>query len=96
MALILELLPSCRCRCPNLSNRWHYHPVMMILSTMHRWMIPSHKLFMFLFWRFFGDVRREFIQRLSATLHGTFGSYLRDAFQEGSVDAVTCLLVPRA
>jgi hypothetical protein len=25
------------------------------------------------------DVRREFMQRLSAALHGTLGSYLRDA-----------------
>jgi hypothetical protein len=45
---------------------------------------------------FLGDVRREFMQRLSAALHGTLGSYLRDAFHEGSVDAVACLLVPRA
>jgi hypothetical protein len=43
-----------------------------------------------------GDVRREFMQRLFAALHGTLGSYLRDAFQEGSVDAVACLLVPRS
>jgi hypothetical protein len=48
------------------------------------------------FRRFRGDVRREFMQRLSATLHGNLGSYLRDAFQEGSVDAVACLFVPRA
>jgi hypothetical protein len=41
-------------------------------------------------------VRREFMQRLSAALHGTLGSYLRDAFQEGSADAVACLPVPRA
>jgi hypothetical protein len=27
------------------------------------------------------------MQRLSAALHGTLGSYLRDAFQEGSADA---------
>jgi hypothetical protein len=32
------------------------------------------------FRRFFGDVRREFMQRVSASLHGTLGSYLRDAF----------------
>jgi hypothetical protein len=31
------------------------------------------------FRRFWGDVRREFMQRLSAALHGTLGSYLRDA-----------------
>jgi hypothetical protein len=43
------------------------------------------------FRRFLGDVRREFIQRLSAALHGTLGSYLSDALQEGSVDAVARL-----
>jgi hypothetical protein len=48
------------------------------------------------FLRFLGDVRREFMQRLSAALHGTLGSYLRDAVREGCVDAVACLLVPRA
>ena len=48
------------------------------------------------FRRFWGDVRREFMQRLSAPLHGTLGSYLRDALQEGSADAVACLPVPRA
>jgi hypothetical protein len=47
------------------------------------------------FWRFLGDVRREFMQRLCVALHGTPGSYLRDAFHEGSVDAVACLHVPR-
>jgi hypothetical protein len=31
------------------------------------------------------DVRREFRQRLSTALHG---SYLRNAFQEGSADVV--------
>jgi hypothetical protein len=30
---------------------------------------------------FFGDVRRGFMQRLLAALHGTLGSYLRDALQ---------------
>jgi hypothetical protein len=48
------------------------------------------------FRRFWGDVRREFVQRLSTNLHGTLGSYLRDALQEGSTDAVACLPVPRA
>jgi hypothetical protein len=48
------------------------------------------------FRRFLGGARREFMQRLSAALHGTLGSYLRDAFQEGSADAVACLPVPRA
>jgi hypothetical protein len=28
---------------------------------------------------FWGDVRREFVQCLFAALHGTLGSYLRDA-----------------
>jgi hypothetical protein len=42
------------------------------------------------------DVRREFLQRLSAALHGTLGSYLRDALHEGSADAVACLIAPRA
>jgi hypothetical protein len=32
------------------------------------------------FRRFWGDVRREFMQGLSAALHDTMGSYLRDAF----------------
>jgi hypothetical protein len=36
------------------------------------------------------------MRRLSAALHGTLGSYLRDALQEGSVDALACLRVPRA
>ena len=43
-----------------------------------------------------GYVRREFMERLSATLHGTLGSYLRDASQEGSADAVACLPGPWA
>jgi hypothetical protein len=48
------------------------------------------------FRRFWGEVRREFVQSLSVALHGTLGSYVRDALHEGSVDAVACLLVPRA
>jgi hypothetical protein len=48
------------------------------------------------FRRFLGDMRREFMQRLSVALHGTMGSYLRDDFQEGTADAVACLPVPRA
>jgi hypothetical protein len=35
-------------------------------------------------------------QRLSVALHGTLGSYLRDALHEGIADAVACLPVPRA
>jgi hypothetical protein len=48
------------------------------------------------FWRFWGDVGREFMQRLFATLHGTLGTYLRDALQEGSGGAMAYLPVPRA
>jgi hypothetical protein len=35
-------------------------------------------------------------RRLFAALHGTLGSHLRDALQEGSADAVACLPIPRA
>jgi hypothetical protein len=48
------------------------------------------------FRRFLGDVRREFMQRLCATLHGTLGSYLRDALDEVCANVVACLSVPRA
>jgi hypothetical protein len=48
------------------------------------------------FRRFWGHVRREFMQRLFAPLHGTLGSYLRDGVHEGSVAAVAYLHVPRA
>jgi hypothetical protein len=48
------------------------------------------------FRRFWGDVRRKFVQRLSNALHGTLGSYLRDALHEDSANAVACLPVPRA
>jgi hypothetical protein len=50
------------------------------------------------FLRFLGDVRREFMQRRSFVLHGTLGSYLHDAMQEGSAasaDALACLSVLR-
>jgi hypothetical protein len=53
-------------------------------------------ILMFLFGVFWGDVRREFMRRLSAALHGSLGSYVRDALLEGSADAVACLPVPRA
>jgi hypothetical protein len=39
------------------------------------------------FRRFWGDGRRELMQRLCAPLHGTLDSYLRDALQKGSADA---------
>jgi hypothetical protein len=48
------------------------------------------------FRRFLGDVRREFMKRLSATFHGTLGSYLRDALHEGGADVVASFHVPRA
>jgi hypothetical protein len=43
-----------------------------------------------------GDMRREFMQRLSSALHGTMVSHLRHASQKGSAAAVACLHVPRA
>ena len=43
---------------------------------------------------FLRDMRREIVQRLFAALHGTLGSYLRDAFHEGSADVVACPPVP--
>jgi hypothetical protein len=49
-----------------------------------------------LFRRSLGYVRREFMQRLCATLHGTLGSYVRDALHEGTVVTVACVHVPRA
>jgi hypothetical protein len=54
------------------------------------------ELLMFPFDGIWGYVRREFLQRLSGAPHGTLGSCLRDAFQEGSADAVACLPIPRA
>jgi hypothetical protein len=48
------------------------------------------------FRRCLGDVRREFMRLFYGARHGTLGSYLRDALQEGSADAVVCLPVPRA
>jgi hypothetical protein len=48
------------------------------------------------FRRFLGDARREFMPRLFAALHGTLGSYLRDALHEDNDDVVACIHVPRA
>jgi hypothetical protein len=48
------------------------------------------------FRRVLRDVRREFLQRLSIALHGTLGSYLRDALEEGNAKVVACLHVLRA
>jgi hypothetical protein len=48
------------------------------------------------FRRFWGDVRREFMQRLSFALRGALGFSLRDALHEGSVDAMACFPVSRA
>jgi hypothetical protein len=42
------------------------------------------------------NVRREFLQRLFVALHGTLGSYFRDALQEESANVLACLLVPLA
>jgi hypothetical protein len=44
------------------------------------------------FLRFLEDVRQEFMQRLFAALHGTLGSYLRDALHEGGASALACYL----
>jgi hypothetical protein len=46
------------------------------------------------FRRFLGDVRREFMQRHNVVLHGTRGSYFRDALHEGGAAAIACLLAP--
>jgi hypothetical protein len=43
-----------------------------------------------------GDMRREFMQRFLVAIHGTMGSYLRYALQEGGATHVACLLPPRA
>jgi hypothetical protein len=40
------------------------------------------------FRRFLGDVRHEFMQRLSPALHGSLGSCLCNTLHEGSADAV--------
>jgi hypothetical protein len=53
-------------------------------------------ILLFPFDGFWGDVRREFLQRLFDDLHGTLGSYFRDALHEGIAIAVACLRVPRA
>jgi hypothetical protein len=53
--------------------------VLCALAVMSVCIISSVELFPFRFRRFGGDVRREFMQRLCAALHGTLGSYLRDA-----------------
>jgi hypothetical protein len=45
------------------------------------------------FQRLLGDVRRKFLQRIFAAFHGTLGSHLRDAFQEGSADVVSCVFL---
>jgi hypothetical protein len=66
------------------------------MTVMFVSIISFVEVLMFLFGVFWGDVRREFMQRLSAALHGTMGSYLRDTLQEGSVDVVACLPLPRA
>jgi hypothetical protein len=44
---------------------------------------------------FSGDMRRKFMQRLCAALHGILGSHVRDALQEGSADAVAYLHIAR-
>jgi hypothetical protein len=60
--------------------------------TMHHFV---HRTAFVPFRRFSGGRATKFMQRLSLALHDTLGSYLRDALQEGSVDAGTCPHVPR-
>jgi hypothetical protein len=48
------------------------------------------------FRRFLGNLRREFMHRLSVVLHGTLGSYLRDVLREGGAFVVACLRAQRA
>jgi hypothetical protein len=56
--------------------------------------VPGSKIVPFR--RFLGDVHREFMQRLSTVLHGTLGSYLCNALQEGNAaTVVACLHAPR-
>jgi hypothetical protein len=45
---------------------------------------------------FWGDMWREYLQRLFVALHGTLGSFLCDALKEGSADVVARLHVSRA
>jgi hypothetical protein len=45
---------------------------------------------------FLGDVRRDFMHRLSVVLHGTLGSYLRDALHDDYANVVARFLAPRA
>jgi hypothetical protein len=63
---------------------------------MHHLSISFVDLLLFPVDVFWGDVRRECMQRLSTALHGTLGSYIRESLQEGSADAVVCLRFPRA
>jgi hypothetical protein len=45
---------------------------------------------------YLGDVCREFMQRLSMFFHGTYGSYLRAAVDEGGASVVARLRAPQA
>jgi hypothetical protein len=69
------------------------HCVLTVLSACN---ISFIDLLMFPFDAFWGGVRQELMQRLHAALHGTLGSYFRNALYEGSTDAVACLPVSRA
>jgi ABC-type proline/glycine betaine transport system permease subunit len=70
--------------------------VLCALRYMSACNISFVELLMSLFGVLGGGLWREFMQRLSAALRGTLGSYLRDAFQEGSADAVVYRHVTRA
>jgi hypothetical protein len=64
--------------------------VLCVLTVMSVCNISFVDLLLYLF-GVLGDVRREFMQHPSTAVHGILGSYLRDALQEGSADAVACL-----
>jgi hypothetical protein len=49
-------------------------------------------LLVFPFDVFWGHVLRELLQRLFTTLHGTLGSYLRDALYEGGAEVLASYL----
>jgi hypothetical protein len=65
--------------------------ILCVQAIMSVYSTSFFELLLFLFGVFWGDGRREFMQRLSAPLHGALGSYLRNALQEDIADAVACL-----
>jgi uncharacterized membrane protein len=71
--------------------------VLFALTVMSVCSISFVELLMFLFGVFSGMCGESSCNVFFAALHhGSLGSYVRDAVQEGSADAVACLPVPRA